>query len=187
MMRIMRLRRAQHVMSGGRGDEAAGLLLLIALATAACGGRGAANSAAPAGTVAVRLERGPCYGRCPEYVVEILEDGTVQYDGRKNVTTVGAQRATIAASAVRSLQQQFADAGYTSADSAYVEGAKGCGRYLPDGPRTVLGARMGATLKAVQLDAGCTGAPKYLQTLAARVDSVARTSRWITGTGDNEQ
>ncbi len=160
-------------------------LTAIAVTVLAC--RSHATPSTPAtGNVAVRLERGACFGRCAEYVVEIFEDGTVQYDGRKNVKTVGAQRASIAVSAVRSLQQRFASANFASLDSAYVEGAKGCGRYLPDGPRTVLGARGATAMKTVQHDAGCTSAPRVLQTLAAQVDSVARTSAWTTGTGGNK-
>ncbi len=146
----------------------------------------ATPDAAAAGNVAVRLERGPCFGRCTEYVVEIFDDGTVRFDGRKHVTVLGAQRASIAVSAVRALQQQFVSAGFASLDSAYVEGAKGCGRFLPDGPRTVLGARTSTSMKTVQHDAGCTSAPRVLGALAAQVDSVARTSVWITGTGENK-
>ncbi len=141
---------------------------------------------ATAASVAVRLERGPCFGNCAEYVVEIFDDGTVRFDGRKNVNALGAQRGSIAVSAVRALQQQFVSAGFASLDTAYVEGAKGCGRFLSDGPRTVIGARSSTTMKIVQHDAGCTTAPRVLGALAAQVDSVARTSAWTTGTGGNK-
>jgi hypothetical protein len=160
-------------------------LAVLVVGPLACRSHAASGAATP-GTVAVRLERGPCFGRCAEYVVEIFDDGRVHYEGRKNVTSLGAQQASIAASAVRALQQQFVSAGFASLDSAYVEGAKGCGRYLPDGPRTVLGAHVGAGMKTIQHDAGCTGAPRVLQTLAAQVDSVARTRVWTTGTGGSK-
>ncbi len=157
-------------------------LLLVATSMVACRSQ-PANNMATNGTVAVRMERGPCFGRCAEYVVEILDDGVVRFDGRKNVVALGAQRTKIDVGAVRALQQQFVSSGFGSLDSTYVEGAKGCGRFLPDGPRTVLGARISTTMKSVQHDAGCTTAPRVLQTLAAKVDSVARTSAWITATG----
>ncbi|WP_373059571.1 DUF6438 domain-containing protein [Gemmatimonas sp.] len=57
-----------------------------------------------AGSVAVRLERGPCFGNCAEHVVEILDDGTVRCDGREHVIALGAQRGSIAVSAVRAPQ-----------------------------------------------------------------------------------
>jgi Domain of unknown function (DUF6438) len=169
-----------------RYARAAAALAAIATTMYACRSSASASATAEAGTVAVRLERGPCFGRCPEYVVEILDDGTVRFEGKKNVASTGAKRSTIAVTAVRALQQQFTTAGFAALDSAYVEGAKGCGRYLPDGPRTVLGARGSTSMKSVQHDAGCTSAPRVLQTLAAQVDSVARTSAWVTGTGGSK-
>jgi hypothetical protein len=131
--------------------------------------------------VVVRLERGACFGRCAEYVVELSADGVVRFEGRNNVRQLGEHRGTVAPAAVQALLQQFAKAGFATADSAYVEGSRGCGQYFTDGPRTRLAAMAGGTLKSVQLDAGCTSAPRYLNTLASAVDSVARTNTWITG------
>jgi hypothetical protein len=170
-------------------------MLLLSVGLTACRSTAkdgsASNSAtvdtSPSGALAVRLERGPCYGRCAEYVVELFDDGAVRFDGRRNVKTLGVQRGTIAVSAVRTLQQQFADAGFATADTAYVEGAAGCGRYFTDGPQTIVSVRIGTVMKTIHLDAGCTGAPRYLHTLASQVDSVARTSAWVTGTGEKPQ
>ena len=164
-------------------------LLAFTIAIPSCSTRGASLDAskdtASTRTLAVRLERGPCYGRCAEYTAQVFDDGLIEFDGRRNVKALGVQRRKISVSAVRALQQRFADAGFAKADTAYVEGAAGCGRYLPDGPRTVLDLRIGTMIKSVHHDAGCTGAPRYLQTLASQVDSVAQTSAWITGTGAN--
>jgi hypothetical protein len=172
------------------------VFVLLTVVAAACHSGGASNSASndasngastsvpPTGTAAVRLERGPCFGRCAEYVVELFDDGAVRFTGRRNVTVLGAQQGRITSSAVRALQQRFTDAGFATADSAYVEGSKGCGRYLPDGPGTVLGLRVGTAIKSVHLDAGCTGAPRFLNALAAQVDSVAQTSAWIASSGE---
>ena len=159
------------------------LAALAALcATTACRSRAGADHAADA--VVVRLERGACYGQCAEYVVELSADGAVRFEGRSNVRQLGEQRATVAPAAVQALLRQFADAGFATADSAYVEGSRGCGQYFTDGPRTRLAAMAGGTLKSVQLDAGCTSAPRFLNTLASAVDSVARTNTWINGNGD---
>ncbi len=162
------------------------MLAIVGTALIACRSGSSASPSSASDTVAMRLERGPCYGRCPEYLVEILENGTVRFVGRKHVNVLGAQQRTISASQVRALQNQFAETGFATMDSAYIEGAKGCGRFLSDGPRMVLGARVGTAMKSVQHDAGCTDAPRVLQTLAAQVDSVARTSAWIAGAGDTK-
>lgn len=159
------------------------LTVLTALcATTACRSRAVADRAPD--TVVVRLERGACFGQCAEYVVELSADGAVRFEGRNNVRQLGEQRATITPAAVQALLEQFATAGFANADSAYVEGSPGCGQYFADGPRARLAAMTGTTLKSVQLDAGCTSAPRFLNTLASAVDSVARTNTWINGNGD---
>jgi Domain of unknown function (DUF6438) len=158
---------------------AASMMLCL---TTACRSRAAANLASD--TIVVRLERGACFGQCAEYVVELASNGAVRFEGRNNVRQLGEQRATVEPAAVQALVKQFADAGFAAADSAYVEGSRGCGQYFTDGPRTRLAAMMGSTLKSVHLDAGCTSAPRYLNTLAAAVDSVARTGIWINRNGD---
>ena len=142
-------------------------------------------AAIPPGALAVRLERQPCYGRCPEYVVELFADGRVRYEGRKNVATLGEKTANIAAGDVTALLKQFADSGFATADSAYVDGSPNCGQYHTDGPQVILAALVGSQLKSVHIDTGCTGRPKYLTALATQVDSVARIAAWI-GSGDNK-
>lgn len=179
-----------------RTDYSMRALLLMLAVSVACRSRAVADNARAVGIesasasiastttavprVAVRLERGPCFGRCPEYAVELMDDGAVRFDGRKNVGAMGEQRATIAATDVSALVKQFADAGFASADSAYVEGSPHCGQYFTDGPSAVLSVLVGVTLKTVRLDAGCMGTPQYLKTLSAQVDSIARTSAWTT-------
>jgi hypothetical protein len=137
--------------------------------------------------MAVRLERQPCYGRCPEYVVELFFDGRVRYVGTRNVKVSGEQTANIAAADVTALLKQFADAGFASADSAYVEGSPHCGRYHTDGPHAVIGAQLGSTFKSVHIDTGCTERPQYFSTLAAQVDSVTRAYLWVAGNGDTNK
>ncbi len=166
--------------------------LLAVLVTVGCRSRAAADntstdSAANASdALALRLERGPCLGRCPEYVVELFDNGAVRFEGRKNVKSLGEQRANIPAADVRALRQRLLEAGFATADTAYVGGSPNCGRYFTDGPQLTLSTTVGAAIKSVHVEAGCTGSPRYLTTLAAQVDSVARTSAWIAGNGDNK-
>ena len=149
-------------------------------------GAGASDTAAstttvPSTALAVRLERQPCYGRCPEYTVEVFFDGRVRYVGNKNVQVLGEQSANIAVADVSALLKLFADAGFATADSAYVEGSPRCGRYFTDGPHAVIGAHLGNTFKSVHIDAGCSERPQYFSTLAAQVDSVTRAHLWVNG------
>lgn len=179
-------------------------LALAAVSLAACGARGSSNdiskdstavsavspvlSTAPAGSGAVSdpvisLERQTCYGRCPAYLVQLFADGTVRFEGRQHVPVAGVQQARIDAADVRALQQRFEDDGFAGADSSYAHEGANCGQYFADGPQFTLSARIGARRTVVHLDSGCTAAPRFLTSLAAAVDSVARTHIWLPPEG----
>lgn len=131
-------------------------------------------------SVIARLERGACRGFCPEYRVEVLADGRVRFTGTRNVAASGAQESRVTREAAGALAESFRASGFASADSVYEMGSAGCGTYYADLPVAVLGAHTGAAFKTVRHDPGCQGAPKYLRALAARVDSVAGTAKWIS-------
>lgn len=163
----------------------------IALLSVACRGRstatraesGAADSGSAISQAAVRLERGPCRGFCPEYTVELFDDGTVRFDGRRNVQMSGAQQSRIPAAAVKALRESIASSVFATADTAYVYESAGCGRYATDIPVNVLTVRLASSHKSVRRDGGCQGAPAALAALEARVDSVANTRQWISKDG----
>jgi len=132
---------------------------------------------------AAKLERGPCYGRCPEYVVEVSEDGAVRFEPRKNVSAEGVQRSTISKEDVQRLMQAVAATPFATADSAYIDGTKGCGHYRTDAPLSTLTFLINGSLKTVRRDPGCEDAPAYLKALELKVDSVARVSGWVAKDG----
>jgi Domain of unknown function (DUF6438) len=162
----------------------AGALLLSA---AACRSQNVATvgTASTEAEPAVRLERGACYGRCAQYVVEVFANGIVRFEGRANLRFVGNAIDTIPPAAVTELMRQFAKAKFATADSAYIGGSPNCGEFFADGPQTSLSATINGRRTAVRYDAGCTGAPPFLRTLAQQVDSVAQTKQWITETGES--
>ena len=141
----------------------------------------------PDTTLVASLERGPCRGFCPAYRVDVFADGRVRFLGERNVERTGAQARTIPLTAVHALMREIESSGFAAADTAYVHESPGCGRYHTDLPVSVLTARVGTRMKTIRHDPGCQGAPGFLQTLQARVDSVAGTSLWITGKGETDQ
>jgi hypothetical protein len=146
------------------------------------GDGGAAGSVAhPLGArvSAVRLERQPCYGTCPVYVLDVDSAGRVQFQGRAHVRVVGDASATVAKQAFRDMTNQLMESGFASFRSSYVGGAEGCGDYMTDQPIVVLSAVIDGTPKKVVHDYGCSGAPRVLRRLHRMVDSVANTSRWL--------
>lgn len=49
-------------------------------------------------TLFLKMQRTPCYGKCPSYVVEIFNNGKVSYLGKMFVDYVGQHEATISKS-----------------------------------------------------------------------------------------
>ncbi|MEJ7804554.1 MAG: DUF6438 domain-containing protein, partial [Telluria sp.] len=62
------------------------------------------RTAAPAsGTVLISLERSMCYGQCPAYRVDIHGDGSMLFEGFKDVTVLGKERYVLAPEEVNKL------------------------------------------------------------------------------------
>lgn len=142
---------------------------------------GADSTPAPAGDSAVFvLDRGSCFGACPEYRVQVFADGRTTFDGRRHVARTGASAGRIAASAVSSLAATFARRGFATIPSEIEPSAKRCRRFATDMPSVRLEMRVPGLAHQVRYNEGCMDRPAVLDTLAAMVDSVAQTSRWIT-------
>ena len=60
----------------------------------------------------IRLERTPCYGRCPVEVILLDDDGTAHYAGYRHVTRLGHYVAKIDRGAVASLEKRIRATGF---------------------------------------------------------------------------
>lgn len=159
------------------------LAAVLLVSGSACARTTPAASAGGDSAVVVSLERGPCRGFCPEYHVDVYADGMVRFVGRKNVANAGVQTRTVSAAMVKSLLDRIASSGFATADSAYMYGRPVCGPYITDLPVVTVTAQVASGMKTVQHDPGCSGAPAFLKSIEARIDSVAGTSAWVTGGG----
>jgi len=162
------------------------MTFLMALALSALAGcrRNSPPIAQEAGsdtTLVVALERGACYGRCPEYSVELYESGRVIFNGTRNVALVGAVTDTVTNAVVDSAKRLIGGSGFAALDTAFVFGAPGCGQYATDLPVIVLRARVSGNVKSVRHELGCRGAPAVLESLATQVDELTGTAVWIRG------
>jgi hypothetical protein len=164
-------------------------LLVLAACQSSTPGRGsdtaAGDVAAGAGgeqrsrISAVRLERQPCFGTCPVYVVDVDSAGRVRFEGRAHVQAMGTVTADISRDDFRGMAERLVQSGVLSFDSTYVSGAPGCGAYATDLPIVTLSVVVDGTTKRIVHDYGCSGAPTALRGLHSMVDSVANTSRWV--------
>jgi len=70
-------------------------------------------------SVLITLERSPCFGRCPEYRVEIRGDGNVKYEGIRAVTVSGFRTDRISRKDVERIIEIARKADYFSLRPAY--------------------------------------------------------------------
>jgi hypothetical protein len=129
------------------------------------------------GHVMITLQRGVCYGFCPDYTVTISGEGQVTYTGRRFVNVVGEQRATIAAADVQRLLRRF--------DAANFDGLRDSYRaQVTDLPTfTVTLERNGRRKVVVDYGGTSAGMPQAVRDLQDEIDRVANTARWVLRDG----
>ena len=162
------------------------VLAMVALATAC------ARSAPPVpqadgprpGTDAgthITLERGPCFGTCPVYLVTVDGSGSVLFQGKRFVADSGVSTATVPPGRVDSLVAELAAGGYFEFADRYVPGEPGCGELVTtDLPSVTTEVQARGRRKRIEHYHGCPDAPPALRGLEERIDEVAGVARWIS-------
>lgn len=131
--------------------------------------------AVDARNVTIRLERGPCFGTCPAYAVEIHGDGRVIYTGEAYVAVDGVRRERIAVEAVDALVARFREADFFSLNDEYVAGI------TDQSTQTVTLTIGGQTKRVVDYAGSMEGMPFAVMRLQRAIDRTARTRAWIDG------
>ncbi len=130
-----------------------------------------ASAAAQEGQrVQITLERTPCFGRCPDYVVTLDGDGTVRYTGRQFVRVHGEQTWKIDAAAVHALAREMDAAGFFGWKDVYTA-------MVTDLPTTYTTLTIGARTKKIK---DYYGGPPALQQIEARIDAVSGVRGYVT-------
>lgn len=137
-------------------------------------------------TVSITMERGACFGACPEYRVTLNGEGDVQYNGRNHVSVAGAKSHKIASTDVRKLIAEFYAADFFSLKDQYTTrevsrvDANGdtltATQEVTDLPMTTTSITIGSKTKTV---ANTYGAPEALRELEAKIDQVANISQYL--------
>ena len=146
---------------------------------------------APAETT-ITLERGACYGNCPDYRVTVRGDGLVEFDtgddhfkgtaaqvhleyNGHNVLLPGRHSARVDPALVTRLLDRLRSAHFFGLRKEYVYGAT-------DNPTQLLTVRIGKASKTVTDYIGTqAGMPQEVRDLEEAVDIVAGTARWVSG------
>ena len=156
--------------------------LLAAFAAFALGACAAPGAPPPdTGPVRITLERGVCFGFCPDYTVSISGDGQVTYEGRRFVNVAGRQTATIPAADVQRLLARFDAVGFNNLRDEYRA-------QVTDLPTYIVTLERNGRTKRV-LDYGGTGAgmPEAVRALQGEINRTANTARWVLRDGQPVQ
>lgn len=89
-----------------------GILSIAIISFAACAGKKQiakqqSTSVATTNVTYVQMSRTACFGRCPEYSIEVYNDGLVRYTGRRNVKDSGIYEKNIGEAKAAALLQDF--------------------------------------------------------------------------------
>lgn len=163
---------------------AATLLLLIAWAGCSNQARTLSQQSIPSDTT-ITLSRTVCYGTCPDYTVTILADGTVTFEGRRFVKTVGTVKSSISQEKVQELIAAFEKVNYFSLKDRYATEEDGCPERWTDNPSAITSIKIDGKTKAITHYHGCQDSkgkfiyPKELTELERRIDEIVGTGQWI--------
>lgn len=166
------------------------LLLLPLLAcsrpapTPQAGGETAADT-----SFALGLERGPCFGFCPVYALEIQGDGrgVLRATGRGRTFRDSFQ---VDPSRVRAAVALADSLGFFVIDTSIVANPALCGRMATDHPSSHIMVRLGKRQHDVEYYHGCYGPSgdgeiplpdqlKALQRIEAAIDSLGNAGKWV--------
>ncbi len=128
----------------------------------------------PDSKVTVTLERTGCFGSCPSYTAAVSTTG-IMFDGRSFVVAEGKHTDIADADEVRKLAKRIVEADFYSMDDSYTAS-------VTDNPTYVLAVSIdGHRKQVVDYVGSWEGMPAVINELEERVDSFARTQRWIDG------
>jgi ankyrin repeat protein len=131
--------------------------------------------AGPLSGAVVRLARGPCYGTCPVYSLELRGDGRGTYKGDGFVLVSGVHHFSVPPGTVRCLVEDFRAAAFWSLANEYSAD-------VTDMSTIAVSLQIGGETKTVTDYVGrAAGMPASVTGLEAAIDAAAPAQRWTVG------
>jgi hypothetical protein len=121
----------------------------------------------------ITLERTACNGTCPVYKLTIYGNGSVVYEGKGFVKTIGRITSNIGEERIRKLISLFNEIDFFSLKESYEE------RDVPDMASARTSINLGDNTKSVRHYYGDLTAPKKLTKLEHMIDKITTSNRWI--------
>jgi ankyrin repeat protein len=131
----------------------------------------------PLDSVRITLVRGPCYGTCPSYSIELSGNGSASYTGTGFVLVSGHHAFEVPTESVQCLLTHFKEADFWSLADRYVA-------HVTDLPAYGLTLTIGGHSKTVIDYLGsAVGMPAAVTALEEEIDRIAA-DRWVRGTSE---
>lgn len=149
------------------------LILTVLLCAIGAAGVRPAGAVAPLVPFQIQLTVSGCPGRCPVWSASVSLDGSVVFDGYRNVAHPGRHSARISPEAVHGLRRRVDEVGFMSLRPAYTG-------QISDAPTTTLSILIGSTTRTVHVGGGPGGgAPEGLVRLISDIYDAAGLARWV--------
>jgi Domain of unknown function (DUF6438) len=123
------------------------------------------------------MERGPCFGTCPTYLVSVDGRGVVRFESRNRQDSGTVAVDTVGERGVAALRAAAERLRLDTLASSYRLGESSCGEGHTDAPTVTLAVRTAVREVRVVDYHGCPSVPPALREFEQLVDSVAGTSR----------
>lgn len=130
------------------------------------------------GHYVIELQRGACFGRCPQYSLRIA-DGEVVFSGERYVAVTGTQMGSANPEALAGLLIRLRDPAIARLKDIYRPGQPGCGAVSTDMPSNRIAWTLDGRRHLLDYYQGCEDAPPALRTLPAAIDAAANSAQWL--------
>lgn len=131
----------------------------------------------------ITLERGVCFGRCPQYTLTITSDGSVIFDGKKDTKVLGKAEGMVSREDLKRLVVQFDKIKFFQLEDRYDYNT--CPVAATDAPSATVSLRLNGKAKTVYHYLGCvennadhTSFPPGLLELEKMIDESTGSRRW---------
>lgn len=118
--------------------------------------------------VIMYLSKGPCFGRCPIYQLNIYGNGLAEFKGERFTDKLGTFHKTLDKDVFNTLKSTFEASDFQTFDYMYDS-------RLPDLPLITVGYK---ALDTLQLSKGRENRPESLESLQALLENVAEGDGW---------
>ena len=139
----------------------------------------------PDSALELTLERTACYGTCPVYIVNILPDGKIVFDGKQNTSVKGEATDTLSKEKKAQLIEAIDTAAVFSLKDSYLGSEDDCPARATDAPSVNLTVKLNGREKSIKHYWGCVEEkdfkvfPASLFILENKIDEIIDTRRWV--------